>query len=54
MQIFGYAGIEVLHLVLANDELVWVSWKFTAEERVPSLRLTQTRLSVPTSPRGQG
>ena len=33
-------GIEVVHLVFANDEVVWVSWKFTAEERVPSLRHT--------------
>jgi len=30
-------GIEVL----ANDEVVWVSWKFTAKERVPSLRHTK-------------
>ena len=33
-------GIEVVHLVFANDEVVWVSWKFTAEERVPSQRHT--------------
>jgi len=33
-------GIEVINLVFANDEVVWVSWKFTAEERVPSLRHT--------------
>jgi len=25
-------GIEVINLVFANDEVVWVSWKFTAEE----------------------
>ena len=31
-------GIEVINLVFANYEMVWVSWKFTAEERVPSLR----------------
>jgi hypothetical protein len=30
-------GIEVINLVFANDEVVLVSWKFTAEERVPSL-----------------
>jgi len=23
--------IEVINLVFANDEVVWVSWKFTAE-----------------------
>jgi arginine repressor len=33
-------GIEVVYLVFANDEVVWVSWKFAAEERVPSLRHT--------------
>ena len=33
-------GNEVLHLVFANEEVVWVSWKFTAEERVPSRRHT--------------
>ena len=33
-------GIELIHLVFANDEVVRVSWKFTAEERVPSLRHT--------------
>jgi trehalose-6-phosphate synthase len=30
--------IDVINLVFANDEVVWVSWKFTVEERVPSLR----------------
>jgi len=30
----------VVHFVFANDEVVWVSWKLTAEERVPSLRHT--------------
>jgi hypothetical protein len=33
-------GIEVINLVFANDEVVWVSWTFTAEERVLSLRHT--------------
>ena len=33
-------GIEVVYLVFANDEVVWVSWTFTAEERVPSQRHT--------------
>jgi hypothetical protein len=32
-------GIEVINLVFPIDEVVWVSWKFTAEERVPSLRI---------------
>jgi hypothetical protein len=33
-------GIEVVHLVFAIDEVVWVSWNFTAEERVGILRHT--------------
>jgi len=33
-------GIEVINLMFANDDVVWVSWKFTAEERVPNLRHT--------------
>ena len=33
-------GIEVTNLTFANDDVVWISWKFTAEERVPSLRHT--------------
>ena len=32
--------IKVINLVFAIDEVVWVSWKFTPEERVPSLRHT--------------
>jgi hypothetical protein len=31
-------GMEVINLVFANNEVAWVSWMFTAEERVPSLR----------------
>ena len=30
-------GIEVTNLMFANDDVVWISWKFTAEERVSSL-----------------
>jgi hypothetical protein len=39
-------GIEVIQLVFANDEIDWVPWKFTAEERVPSLRHTNEVISV--------
>ena len=39
-------GIEVIQLVFANDEVAWVPWKFTAEERVPSLRHTNEVISV--------
>jgi hypothetical protein len=30
-------GIEVTNLVFANDTVVWASWRFIAEENVPSL-----------------
>ena len=30
-------GIKVMNLMFANDDVVWVSWRFTAEERVPTL-----------------
>jgi hypothetical protein len=30
----------VINLGFANDEVVWASWKFTAEERAPNLRHT--------------
>ena len=30
----------MIYLVFANNEVVWVLWKFTAEERVPSMRHT--------------
>jgi len=33
-------GIEVINLVFANDEVVWVTWEFIADDRVPSLRHT--------------
>jgi len=31
-------GIEVTNLAFASDELVWISWKHSAEERVRNLR----------------
>jgi len=33
-------GIDVINLVFPNNEAVCVSWKFTAEARVPILRHT--------------
>jgi len=34
-------GIEVKeNLVFANDDVVWISWKYRAEKRVSSLRHT--------------
>jgi len=33
-------GIEVTNLALAGDDVVWISWKHSAEEQVPNLRHT--------------
>jgi len=33
-------GIEVQYMMLASDDVVWISWQFSSEERVPSLRHT--------------
>jgi len=33
-------GIEVRNMVFANDDVVWISWRFSSEERVPSLSYT--------------
>ena len=33
-------GIEVTNLAFANDDVVWISWKHSAEEHVPNLRHT--------------
>jgi hypothetical protein len=33
-------GIEVLNMAFASDDVVWLSWKYAAKERVPSLRHT--------------
>jgi len=42
-ELYGFRstpGIEVMILVFANDDVVWVSWKYGAEEHVLSLRHT--------------
>ena len=33
-------GIEVANLMFASDEVVWASWRYIAEEKVPNLRHT--------------
>ena len=33
-------SVEVRNLAFASDELVWRSWKISAEERLPKLRHT--------------
>jgi len=39
-------GIEVKNLVFANDDVVWISSKYRAEEHVPSLRHTNAVLGA--------
>jgi len=34
-------GIEVTNLAFASDDVVWISWKHSAEESVPNLRHTK-------------
>ena len=31
-------GVEVINLAFASDDVVWISWKYGAEEDVPGLR----------------
>ena len=33
-------GIEVQNMMFASDDVVWISWQFSLEERVPSVRHT--------------
>ena len=33
-------GIEVQNMLFASDEVVWISWQHSEDERVPSLRHT--------------
>ena len=33
-------GIEVQNMMFASDDVVWISWQSSSEERVPSLRHT--------------
>jgi len=33
-------GAEVQNMLFASDDVVWISWQYSADERVPSLRHT--------------
>jgi hypothetical protein len=33
-------GIEVVNMMFASDDMVWISWQYSSEEHVPSLRHT--------------
>ena len=37
---FATPGIEVTNLLFADDEVVWVTWKYAEEENMPVLRHT--------------
>ena len=42
-ELYGFLatpGIEVMNLVFINDDVIWISWKYGADEHVPSLRHT--------------
>jgi len=42
-ELYGFLstpGIEVMNLVLASDDVVWIAWKYREEKQVPSLRHT--------------
>jgi hypothetical protein len=34
------SGIEVQNMMFASNDVVWISWQYSSEERVPSLRHT--------------
>jgi len=33
-------GIEVVNLLFANHSIVWATWRFTAEESMPTIHHT--------------
>ena len=33
-------GVELQNVLFASDDVVWISWQYSADERVPSLRHT--------------
>jgi hypothetical protein len=33
-------GIEVQNMMFATDDVVWIAWQYSSEERVPNLRQT--------------
>jgi hypothetical protein len=38
--------IEVTNLMFASDDVVWASWRFIAEKKIPSLRHTNEVLEA--------
>jgi hypothetical protein len=39
-------GIEVISLMFASDDVVWVSWRFNDEEKIPNLNHTNEVLDA--------
>jgi len=39
-------GIEVANLMFASDDVVWASWRFMAEEQIPSLSHTNEEIGA--------
>jgi len=39
-------GVEVQNMLFANDDVVWISWQYSADERVPSLRHTNEAIGA--------
>jgi hypothetical protein len=39
-------GIEVMNLLFSSDDVVWASWRFIAEEKIPCLRHTKEFLGA--------
>jgi hypothetical protein len=39
-------SIEVLNIMFVSDDVVWISWKYSSEELVPSLRHTNEVIGV--------
>jgi len=40
VQIPATPGVGVQNVLFGNDDVVWISWQYSADERVPSLRHT--------------
>jgi hypothetical protein len=39
-------GIELVSLMFASDEVVWVSWRFSDEEKIPNVKHTNEVLGA--------
>jgi hypothetical protein len=39
-------GLEVQNVLFASDDVVWLSWQYSADERVPSLRHTNEAIGA--------